>query len=60
MDAVCMGSDFDGISEPTGIVDVSEMGNIYAELTRRSLDVQRIAGENVLRVMAANEANARH
>jgi len=55
-----MGSDFDGISEPTGIVDVSEMGNIYAELTRRSLDVPRIAGENVLRVMAANEANALH
>ena len=60
MDSVCMGSDFDGISEPTGIVDVSEMGNIYAELTRRSLDVHQIAGENVLRVMAANEANALH
>lgn len=60
MDAVCMGSDFDGISEVVGIVDVSEMGNIYEELTRRSLDVQRIAGENVLRVMAANEANARN
>jgi len=58
-DHVCLGSDFDGIPEgPAGLEDVSKLPFITRELLRRGVspeDVKKILGENVLRVLAANE-----
>lgn len=52
--AACLGSDFDGISElPAPMRDVSDLPLLLAELARRDLPVAAIAGENVLRVLAA-------
>lgn len=51
---VCLGSDFDGVGElPAGMDDVSDLPALYAELTRRQLDLAPILGGNVLRVLAA-------
>lgn len=51
---VCLGSDFDGVSElAAGLEDVSDLPLLFAELERRGLPVPAIAGENVLRVLAA-------
>ena len=51
---VCLGSDFDGISElPDPMEDVADLPLLLAELERRGLAVAPIAGENVLRVLAA-------
>jgi membrane dipeptidase len=56
----CLGSDFDGVGElPRGMDDVSDLPTLFRELERRHMDVRAIAGENVLRVMAATEATAR-
>lgn len=52
--AVCLGSDFDGVGElPIGLEDVSHLGALREELERRELPVRPIFGENVLRVLAA-------
>lgn len=62
-DHVCLGSDFDGIAAtPTGLADATMLPSLTAELRRRGhsdADVQKILGENVLRVMQANEPSAR-
>ncbi len=55
----CLGSDFDGVGElPRGMDDVSDMPALFRELERRHLEVRAIAGQNVLRVMAATETIA--
>jgi membrane dipeptidase len=58
-DHVCLGSDFDGIPMgPSGLDDVSKLPFITRELLRRGFspsDVKKILGENVLRVLEANE-----
>jgi len=60
VDHVCLGSDFDGIPlGPAGLDDVSTFPFITAELLRRGFgsdDIRKILGENVLRVLAANES----
>jgi membrane dipeptidase len=59
VDHVCIGSDFDGIPlAPEGLDDVSKLPFITEELSRRGFsagDIRKILGENVLRVLAANE-----
>jgi membrane dipeptidase len=59
IDHVCLGSDFDGIPfAPAGLDDVSKLPFITEELTRRGFsadDIRKVLGENVLRVLAANE-----
>ncbi len=59
IDHVCLGSDFDGVPRtPAGLDDVSKMPFITRELTRRGFapsDVRKVLGENVLRVLEANE-----
>ena len=56
------GSDFDGItSTPAGLEDVSTFPALTAELLRRGyteLDVKKVLGLNLLRVMRAAEAAA--
>lgn len=64
IDHVGIGSDFDGIEglAPTGMEDVSKLPNITYELLKRGYsesDVRKVLGENLLRVMARNEAVAR-
>jgi membrane dipeptidase len=58
-DHVCLGSDFDGIpTGPAGLDDVSKFPYVTEELLRRGFstdDVKKILGENVLRVLEANE-----
>lgn len=61
---VGFGSDFDGVGDslPTGLKDVSMFPNLLAELLRRGYTERELAlvsGENVLRVLEANEAYAR-
>jgi membrane dipeptidase len=59
IDHVGIGSDFDGISEgPRGLEAVDKFPNLLTELMRRGWsdgDIAKLAGENVLRVMAAAE-----
>ena len=59
VDHVGIGSDFDGITEvPDGLEDVSKFPDLIAELLRRGwteLDVKKVAGLNILRVMRAAE-----
>lgn len=59
IDHVCLGSDFDGVPRtPAGLDDVSKMPFITRELTKRGFapgDVRKVLGENVLRVLEANE-----
>src|SRR5437667_1975593 len=59
VDYVGIGSDFDGITEvPDGLEDVSKFPDLIAELLRRGwteLDVKKVAGLNILRVMRAAE-----
>jgi membrane dipeptidase len=59
IDHVCLGSDFDGVpAAPEGLDDVSRMPFITRELLKRGHtpdDVRKILGENVLRVLEANE-----
>lgn len=60
VDHVGIGSDFDGIPEtPVGLEGVDRFPALLAELMRRGwsdADVAKLAGGNVLRVMAAAEA----
>ena len=62
VDHVCLGSDFDGVpAAPAGLEDVSKLPFITRELLRRGFspgDVRKVLGENVLRVMAANDRAA--
>ncbi|HEY2732082.1 MAG TPA: dipeptidase [Polyangia bacterium] len=59
VDHTCLGSDFDGMpSTPVGMEDASKLPAITAALLARGFsasDVEKILGENVLRVMEANE-----
>jgi len=59
IDAVGIGSDFDGITEvPVGLEDVSKFPDLIAELLRRGWseqDVKKVAGLNALRVLRAAE-----
>ena len=59
VDHVCLGSDFDGVPRtPAGLDDVSKLPFITRELTKRGFapgDVRKVLGENVLRVLEANE-----
>lgn len=56
---VGIGSDFDGITETVeGLEDVSTFPALFAELARRGwseADLRKLAGENVLRVLARAE-----
>lgn len=56
VDHVGIGSDFDGITEVVkGLEDVSTYPALFAELARRGwsdADLRKLAGENVLRVIA--------
>ena len=60
---VGLGSDFDGVERtPTGMDDVSCFPNLTVELLRRGYseqDIQRILGENLLRVLGEAERFAR-
>ena len=62
IDHVGYGSDFDGItSTPAGLEDVSTFPALTAELLRRGyteLEVKKVLGLNLLRVMRAAEATA--
>jgi membrane dipeptidase len=59
---VGIGSDYDGISEtPEGLPDVSAFPALFAELSRRGwsvADLQKLAGENILRALSRAEAVA--
>jgi membrane dipeptidase len=59
VDHVGIGSDFDGITETvTGLEDVSTFPALFAELARRgwkAAELRKLAGENVLRVLAQTE-----
>jgi membrane dipeptidase len=60
IDAVGLGSDFDGIPDPpTGLEDYSKLTSITEELLRRGhsdVDVKKILGENFLAFLARVEA----
>jgi membrane dipeptidase len=62
-DHVGIGSDFDGIEETVvGLEDVSKYPAVFAELARRGwtdADLRKLAGENVLRVLAQAEQVAK-
>jgi membrane dipeptidase len=63
VDHVGLGSDYDGVGEqlPEGMSDVSSYPALLAELMRRGWsddDIRKVAGENILRVMAGAEAVA--
>ena len=63
VDAVGLGSDFDGITEvPVGLEDVTKFPDLLAELLRRGWseeNVKKVAGLNALRVLRAAERAAR-
>ena len=63
IDAVALGSDFDGFSDPPprGLEDVTRMPNLTAGLLRRGFsdrDVRKVLGLNFLRVWRAVESRA--
>ncbi len=59
-DHVGLGGDFDGMDiGPSGLEDVSKYPDLFAELIRRGwsdVDLRKLAGQNVLRVMRQAEA----
>ncbi len=63
IDAVGIGSDFDGVScTPTGLEDVSKYPNLIRALLEKGYsaeDIRKIYGGNTLRVMRAVEKTAR-
>jgi membrane dipeptidase len=63
VDHVGIGSDFDGIEETVvGLEDVSKYPAVFAELARRGwsdTDLEKLAGGNVLRVLAQAEQVAK-
>jgi membrane dipeptidase len=59
---VGLGSDFDGAAMPAGMEDCTKLPKITAALLARGYsekDIRSILGENVLRVLEANETVAR-
>jgi membrane dipeptidase len=62
IDHVGLGSDFDGIGDaPAGLDGVDKYPALLAELIRRGwsdADIAKLAGENILRVMAGAESAA--
>ena len=61
VDHVGVGADFDGGGGVAGMYDVSEIGNLTAELLRRGYsesDIEKIWGGNLLRVLTEVEAMA--
>lgn len=63
VDHIGLGSDYDGTGNelPDGLGDVSTFPVLLVELSKRGwseADLRKVAGENVLRVMAENERNA--
>jgi membrane dipeptidase len=64
IDAVGIGSDFDGVfCTPTGLEDVSKFPNLTRALLEKGYsaeDIRKIYGGNILRVMRAVEAQAKH
>jgi membrane dipeptidase len=60
IDHVCLGSDFDNAPMmPVGLEDASKLPALTAELRRRAWtedNLRKLLGENILRVLAANEA----
>lgn len=62
VDHVGIGMDLDGGGQVIGCRDVSEIGSITEELVRRGYsakDIEKIWGDNVMRVLAATEKVAR-
>lgn len=63
IDHIGIGSDFDGTTQlPEGLEDVSKYPALLAELLRRGYseaDVEKIAGRNILRVLARSEQVAK-
>jgi membrane dipeptidase len=63
MDAVAIGSDFDGISSgPVGLEDVSRFPNLVVEMIDRGWsddEIAQLLGENLLRVLEEAESVAR-
>jgi membrane dipeptidase len=63
IDAVGIGSDFDGVScTPTGLEDVSKFPNLTRALLEKgysAADIRKIYGGNTLRLMRAVEAEAK-
>jgi membrane dipeptidase len=63
IDAVGIGSDFDGVScTPKGLEDVSKFPNLTRALLEKGYsaeDIRKIYGGNTLRVMRAVEAEAK-
>ncbi|MFN8291949.1 MAG: dipeptidase [Chitinophagaceae bacterium] len=61
VDYVGLGSDFDGVNSlPEGLEGVQDFPKITDELVKRGYsktDIKKILGENLLRVMKANETN---
>jgi membrane dipeptidase len=60
IDHVAIGSDYDGTDNqlPVGLEDVSTFPALFAELSRRGWSeaaLRKLAGENILRAMAAAE-----
>jgi membrane dipeptidase len=61
IDHVGIGADLDGGGGVKGMFDVSEMGNVTAELLRRGYsarDIEKIWSGNLFRVMRAVEKTA--
>ncbi len=62
-DHVGLGADYDGVPDlPVGLENVSTYPALFAELIRRGWtdqNLRKLAGENFLRVLKANEATAR-
>jgi membrane dipeptidase len=62
VDSVGLGSDFDGIGDPPeGLSGVDRYPALLAELARRGWsdsDIAKVAGENILRVLAAAQATS--
>ncbi len=59
VDAVGLGSDFDGITEvPVGLEDVSKFPDLLARRGWSEQDIRKVAGLNALRVLRAAEGAA--
>ena len=62
-DHVGLGADYDGVPDlPVGLENVSTYPALFAELARRGWtdeNLRKLAGENYLRVLKANEATAK-
>ena len=61
-DYIGLGSDYDGMpGAPIGLEDVSKFPALFVELLKRGYsetEIEKIAGQNLLRVMRENERNS--